>query len=109
MGAIVRVIVGATISAAAGVAQAQQIGQTQHGLALAQDVCAQCHAVTKGAARSPNANAPRFEAIAKTPGMTSAALHAALQTSHRTMPNLVLAGDDMANVIAYILSLKGDD
>jgi hypothetical protein len=65
--------------------------------------------VAKTAGRSPNPNAPTFEAIANTPGMTSMALAAAFQTSHRSMPNIVLEGDDMANVIAYVLSLKGSD
>jgi hypothetical protein len=41
--------------------------------------------------------------------MSSMALSAALQTSHRSMPNVVLNGDDMANVIAYVLSLKASD
>jgi hypothetical protein len=41
--------------------------------------------------------------------MTSTALTVALQTSHRTMPNLVIKGDDAMNIIAYILSLKESD
>jgi hypothetical protein len=65
--------------------------------------------VAKTSGRSPNANAPTFEAIAKIPGMTIMALSAALQTSHRTMPNIVIKGDDRVNVIAYILSLKERD
>jgi hypothetical protein len=32
----------------------------------------------------------------------------ALQTSHRTMPNLVLKDDETRNVIAYILSLRAN-
>jgi hypothetical protein len=40
--------------------------------------------------------------------MTAAALRAALNSSHRTMPNLVLEGDDADSIIAYILSLKAD-
>jgi hypothetical protein len=38
--------------------------------------------------------------------MTSIALTAALQTSHRTMPNVVIKGDDADNIVAYILSLQ---
>ena len=38
-----------------------------------------------------------------------AALAAALQTSHPTMPNFVIKGDDANNIIAYILSLKESD
>jgi mono/diheme cytochrome c family protein len=91
---------------AAGCGEAQEIGQPGRGLALAQRLCSQCHAVRKEQARSPNDNAPRFQVIASVPGMTSIALSAALNTSHRTMPNILLQADEQADVIAYILNLK---
>jgi mono/diheme cytochrome c family protein len=72
----------------------------------AQRLCAECHAIQKETARSPNANAPRFQAIASTPGMTSIALSAALNTSHHSMPNIMLAADEQADITAYIMSLK---
>jgi mono/diheme cytochrome c family protein len=87
-------------------AQAQEAGQASRGLALAQRLCADCHAIQKEYARSPNANAPRFQAIASTPGMTAMALSAALNTPHHSMPNILLAADEQADIIAYILSLK---
>ena len=91
----------------AGPAAGQEIGQSSRGLVLAQRLCAECHAVQKEEdSRSPNANAPRFQAIASIPGMTATALSAALNTSHRVMPNIVLAADEQADIIAYILSLK---
>jgi len=86
--------------------EVQEIGQPSRGLILAQRLCAECHAVQKEYSRSPNANAPRFQAIASIPGMTSTALSAALNTSHRAMPNIMLAADEQADIIAYILSLK---
>jgi mono/diheme cytochrome c family protein len=89
-----------------GQGEAQETGQASHGLALAQRLCAECHAIEKRYTRSPNANAPRFQAIASTPGMTAMALAAALNTSHHSMPNIVLAADEQADIIAYILSLK---
>jgi hypothetical protein len=73
---------------------------------LAQHLCGQCHAVQSQQRASPNENAPRFDAIAAVPGMTAIALAATLNTSHRTMPNIILAADDQADIIAYILSLK---
>jgi cytochrome c len=84
----------------------QEIGQSSRGLVLAQRLCAECHAVQKEYSRSPNANAPRFQAIASIPGMTATALSAALNTSHRAMPNIMLPADEQADIIAYILSLK---
>jgi cytochrome c len=90
----------------AGHGAGQEIGQSSRGLTLAQQLCAECHAVQKEYPRSPNANAPRFQAIAAIPGMTATALSAALNTSHRAMPNILLAADEQADIIAYILSLK---
>jgi cytochrome c len=90
----------------AGNGAAQEIGRPGEGLASAQRLCAQCHAVRKGQPRSPNRAAPSFEAIASTPGMTAIALSAALNTSHQSMPNIMLEPEERANIIAYILSLK---
>ena len=95
-------VIGAAIAAP----QVQAQGDLQQGRALANQVCAECHAVGIGDSRSPNVLAPRFEAVAATPGMTAAALNAFLHTSHRAMPNLVLTADQAGGVIAYILSLK---
>jgi mono/diheme cytochrome c family protein len=91
---------------ASGHGAAQEIGSAARGLALAQQVCARCHAVQKQQTQSPNDDAPTFQAIASVPGMTAIALSAALHTSHQTMPNLVLDRDELADVVAYILSLK---
>src|SRR5262245_46462621 len=82
---------------------AQEIGQAGRGLALAQRLCAQCHAVQKDAAASPNPDSPRFQVIASTPGMTSIALVATLNTSHRSMPNILLEPGEQADIVAYIL------
>lgn len=76
------------------------------GQAAAQQLCAECHATAKGAVRSPASSAPTFEAIASTPGMSSVALRAALQTSHRSMPNIMLQSDELGDIVAYIMSLK---
>jgi mono/diheme cytochrome c family protein len=87
-------------------ASAQEVGQASRGLALAQHLCAQCHAVDKDSAASPNPDAPRFQIIASVPGMTSIALTAAINTSHRSMPNILLEPGEQADIIAYILSIK---
>ena len=103
-----RLVLAAVMAVAmpAGHGAGQEIGQSSRGLALAQRLCAECHAVQKESSRSPNANAPRFQAIASIPGMTATALSAALNTSHRVMPNIMLAADEQADIIAYILSLE---
>ena len=70
----------------AGASTAAQDGDGRRGLALASEACASCHGIRKGA-QSRDPRAPPFEAIAAVPGMTGLALQAALQTSHREMPN----------------------
>lgn len=95
-----------TLIAQACTAEAQEIGDTQEGRAYAQRVCADCHAVLPWQAVSPDARATAFKSIANTPGMTATALAVWFLTPHPTMPNLVIEGEDMDNVIAYILSLR---
>ena len=103
---VVSFVVVAALLVAITHLQAQEIGQPQRGRALAQQLCAECHAVQQGSAGSPNGDAPRFETIAAVPGMTATALRVALQTSHRTMPNVMLETNELADIVAYILSLK---
>ena len=83
---------------------AQESGDPKQGMEVAKQICGQCHAIEKGT--SPVADAPSFDTIATTPGMSPIALNVALRTSHKTMPPLVLAPDEHNDVIAYILSLK---
>jgi mono/diheme cytochrome c family protein len=99
----------AAIAATGAAAQAQEIGDARHGLSLARTMCSECHLVDKVAGRSTNPASPTFETIAKTPGLTSAALYSVLQSSHRTMPNIVIKGADAKDIVAYILSLKDGD
>ena len=76
------------------------------GKAYAEQVCAACHAVEQGEEESPLYQAPTFQSVANTPGMTEMALTVWLQSSHPTMPNIVLSQDEIRNVVAYIRSLK---
>lgn len=87
-------------------AQAQAIGSPRQGLKVARVQCAECHRVANEGSYSPNPAAPTFEHIANIPGMTSRALTAALRTSHRTMPNVIISNTEIRDVVAYILSLK---
>jgi len=89
-------------------AQSQESGDPRAGHSVAQRLCAECHAVEKGPSASPHMGAPTFSAVAAVPGMTTTALLAAIQTSHRerTMPNLILPPNDLRNVVAYIISLQ---
>lgn len=95
-----------TIIVSARPAQAVQIGSAEQGLTIARERCASCHLVVKEGGRSTNEKAPTFARIANTPGISSAALRSALNTSHSSMPNLIIKDADADSVIAYILSLR---
>lgn len=89
-------------------AQAQTNGNPREGLRIALAQCAECHRVANERSISPKAAAPSFKRIANVPGMTSRALRTALRTSHKTMPNVIISNNDMADLVAYILTLKDD-
>src|SRR6516225_2818037 len=79
-----------------------QEGNVSRGAEIARSICAACHVVARAQPAAPNSQAPPFPTIAGTPGMTSIALSAALMTSHRLMPNIILEPEERRDVIAYI-------
>jgi mono/diheme cytochrome c family protein len=82
-----------------------EIGDPQAGFDYAHATCAACHAISEE--KSPVPNAPRFKDVANTPGMTPTAVKVWLQNaSHPTMPNIMIKGQELRNLTAYILSLK---
>ena len=104
--AIQAVFAATALAMNAATAQAAQIGSVEQGLTLAREQCAECHLIGREKGLSTNEKAPTFARVANTPGMTAAALRTALNTSHRSMPNLIIKGDDADSIIAYILSLR---
>ena len=76
------------------------------GLILARQLCSECHAVERAPSRSPNPASPPLETIANVPGMTGMALSAALQSPHRSMPNVMLDNKQLGSIVAYVLSLR---
>ena len=100
------VMVAAALSVAAFNADAQD-GDVAAGRTFAREACNPCHVV------EPTNTSPRivvigpdFQDIANTKGMTATALRVFLATSHPKMPNLILAPEQIADVSAYILSLR---
>jgi mono/diheme cytochrome c family protein len=100
-----RVVLIASLLAGGGPALAAQVGDPQAGFTYAKEVCSKCHGIS--AEKSPLPKATRFREIADRPGITGTALRVWMETSHPTMPNIVVSHQDMLNVIAYILDLKG--
>ncbi|MGE0420719.1 MAG: cytochrome c [Reyranellaceae bacterium] len=101
----VLILLVASLSPVTSLAQDQ--AAVRRGLAVSEQRCAACHAVHAGESASRNPAAASFARVAATPGVTELALQAMLQTSHQAMPNLIIGVDDMRDVIAYILSLRG--
>jgi mono/diheme cytochrome c family protein len=85
-------------------AVAVELGNAAAGLEYAQKVCADCHPVEPDTATL--SQVPSFQEVADTTGMTPRALVVWLTTSHPNMPDIILAPDDMDNVVAYIMSLR---
>jgi mono/diheme cytochrome c family protein len=94
------------LAAAAWNANAQD-GDVAAGRDFAREACITCHVVDPANA-SPRVVAigPNFQDIANTKGMTATALRVFLTTSHPKMPNLILTSEQIADVSAYILSLR---
>lgn len=80
------------------------------GRAFAQARCAGCHNVTDGQV-SPNPNAPPFEAIANTRGLTHGTLKAWLRDSHNYpgQMNFEIGAKHIDDLAAYMLTLKSHD
>jgi mono/diheme cytochrome c family protein len=97
------------LSVTASDVRAQMAGNPREGLAVAQQVCSECHAIRVEQGPSPNSASPTFVELATTPGMTGIPLFVALTKPHAGMPMFKLSSAQRDSVVAYILSLKPDD
>ena len=77
------------------------------GHRLAEAWCKTCHNIEAPTAGTSNP-APDFAAVANPPSTTALSLKVFLQSSHPTMPNVVLTPDQSDDIVSYILSLKRD-
>jgi mono/diheme cytochrome c family protein len=78
------------------------------GEQIAKTECASCHAIGSSAeAKSPDPKAPRFVDVAKMPSTTELSLKVFLRSSHRNMPNFILAREEIDSIASYILGLGG--
>ena len=93
--------------AATGFGAKAQDGDIAAGHAFAREACRACHKV------DPETRPPRifeigrgFRDSANTRGMTATAIRVFVTSSHPKMPNLTLTPEEIADVTAYILSLR---
>jgi cytochrome c len=107
MSVIMRRLAPAAILALMSVSTHAQDGDAVAGHAFAREACSACHLVdTKQQKSRLVVIGPAFRDIANTRGMTATALRVFLTTSHPKMPNLILAPEEIADVSAYILTLR---
>ena len=76
----------------------------ESGFRLARRSCAGCHEL--GKAPVQNVVSPPFAAIARMPSTTTISLAAFLSSPHHRMPDYALTRQEIADVSAYILSLR---
>jgi mono/diheme cytochrome c family protein len=101
-----RLAPAALLALTAATAHAQD-GDIAAGHAFARGACNACHMVeVKSQKPRRIVIGPAFRDIANTRGMTATALRVFLTTSHPKMPNLILTSEEIADVTAYILSLR---
>ena len=101
-----RAIAAILVTSLPTIGATQEIGDPERGRDFAASMCVDCHSVGEDDTPSPNLDAPALKSIAEMPSTTRTALVVWFQSSHPTMPNLVLNQDEEDDVIAYILSLK---
>jgi mono/diheme cytochrome c family protein len=75
------------------------------GHRLAEAWCKECHAIEAATIGTANPG-PDFIKVANQLSTTELSLKVFLQSSHRSMPNLILKPDETDNLVNYILSLK---
>ena len=104
----IRVVLAAMVAMAAlffiRLHNASGAGNTSAGYRLAEAWCKECHAIN--AAPSGARRGPAFTAIANRTATTALSIKVFLKTSHRSMPNLVIAPNQADDLADYILSLK---
>ncbi len=100
------IVVPATFLAASGVS-AQMPGDLERGADLSQRWCSSCHLVEAEGVGSDTA--PPFRSIAIDPELSNANIRDWLISPHDTMPSFDLAEDEIADIIAYIASIRAED
>jgi cytochrome c len=78
------------------------------GHRLAEGWCKDCHAIDAASAAGRANGPPDFTAIANRASTTALSLKVFFQTTHRSMPNLIIAPDQADDLASYILSLRRD-
>jgi mono/diheme cytochrome c family protein len=102
------IIVTVPILFAAGLGLAAPVpGQPDpfHGKELAQQLCSNCHLVDNQQQQT-NADVPSFNEIANKEGQTAGTIMAHIMLPKHPMPTIPLTQSELADLAAYILSMR---
>jgi mono/diheme cytochrome c family protein len=106
LGSTLGLAAGLAAGWAAGAAAQQPEGSAAAGHELASQLCTACHIV--GNERRGSDLAPPFPVIAKNPRLSLAQLHGWGGAGHPMLPDLALTPQQVADINAYLDSLRGD-
>jgi mono/diheme cytochrome c family protein len=76
-----------------------------HGKELAQQLCSNCHLVDNQQQQT-NADVPSFNEIANEEGQTAGTIMAHIMLPKHPMPTIPLTQRELADLAAYILSMR---
>jgi mono/diheme cytochrome c family protein len=88
-------------------AAAQETGDLAEGRHLAGMFCSNCHIITPTKQAVGSNRVPTFSAVANRPSTTPASLRNSMLRPHPQISNLQATPDELRDLIAYILSLRG--
>jgi len=81
----------------------------RHGQELASKLCSNCHLVGSAQQQQANADVPSFHEIGNKQGQTAGAIIAHIMLPKHPMPTIPLTKSELADLSAYILSLREKD
>ena len=82
---------------------------SQHGKELAARLCSNCHLVGTSEQQQANADVPSFHEIANKEGQSAGAIMAHIMLPKHPIPTIPLTKSELADLSAYILSLRQDE
>ena len=81
---------------------------SQHGKELAARLCSNCHLVGNAEQQQANADVPSFHEIGNKEGQSAGAIMAHIMLPRHPMPTIPLTKSELADLSAYILSLRDE-
>lgn len=94
--------------APAAAAQSLEKVDAANGERLVRKLCVNCHQVAPDSGDPVLADVPGFREVANRPGMTREAIETFVLNPHPPMPQVQLTRDELSDISAYIMSLRGE-